>query len=581
MKHHTAYAIALCLTTACTDHAGETATPADKPVRAELQPAPATQVAPEPTAEPTLEPAPEVAETKPERPPPQRFYVAAEGRCRRMHASIVDARALVHFASEPLVELGSDGAVTGLSIDTTIKKGSDPDTPWTQQLPEVVQLAGSLPDRLFAIGVEFPREGFSTAYRQTDEGWVPKHPFGPTSMERLWPWHDESMLALAPYTVSGPRFGVIKGRPKGPRFKHAMAKTGCKDVEVVDTLVQPEGDVVATWTCQGRGFFATHWTAGDLGGTTHDFGFERDDDHGEAAVTRTIASDRSGGFYVAARDEGGAQRLWHGSGERWTPIDVPKGMSIGWIATDPKGQLWIAGKGLARRDGEQWVEIALPVKYRVSQLAGLEFGTPWIRVGSAVWRIADDAAHPIKVPQSAFFEDEGLTVERLHVAGPDDVWAEAEYVVQRRGKGTPGRYYRAVLHSQPTKHPLRCGRLLDGQQMTEPFVPWPTAAGPGCDKRLALLLRRKKWDDDNRYDSFRRQIRKVDGIEGVRFAEFEIGADKFMGAISSDAALIETLRKKARKVRKYWFPEVVCGDQAVLDDAGVVVHRELDLAPDE
>jgi len=38
---------------------------------------------------------------------------------------------------------------------------------------------------------------------------------------------------------------------------------------------------------------------------------------------------------------------------------------------------------------------------------------------------------------------------------------------------------------------------------------------------------------------------------------------------------VEALLAKARKLRPYKFPEVVCGDQQVLDAAEVKIHREL------
>jgi hypothetical protein len=365
-----------------------------------------------------------------------------------------------------------------------------------------------------------------------------------------------------------------------------MAKAGCSSVDADQVLVLESGDVVATWSCEQHNTFVTHWTAGDLAGNTHDLGVDGGSGYNDRHEPWTIASDRKGGFFVVGHAIKGKDKLWHGKKSDWAQIEMPSD-DVRRIATESDGRLWIAGNELSRRDGDGWKTIDVPDGKRIDELAGVEYGTPWIREGARdeyqgggrLWRIADDKATQVIVPPSAFFEDEALRVSRMHFVGPDDVWADSAFVVQRHGKGGPGRYYHAVLHSQPTKHPLRCGELIDGSEMKQSLVPWPTAAGGTCEKRLALLMRRKAWDDTNDYTKFRKALKSVAGIEGVRFAELEIGQEKFFTAITPDAALVATMQKKIKKLRPYTFPEVVCGDDAVLEKAGVVVHRELSFAP--
>ena len=53
--------------------------------------------------------------------------------------------------------------------------------------------------------------------------------------------------------------------------------------------------------------------------------------------------------------------------------------------------------------------------------------------------------------------------------------------------------------------------------------------------------------------------------------------DAELASIAADQAVLELVHKKTKKLRPNTFPELVCGDAAVLDAAGVVVHRELAL----
>lgn len=570
MKHVTPLSLSLSLIAACTGHSGESVAPQEHRSQAVAVPADST---PSPTSS-KVEPTPK--EPEPVAAPPDRMFVVAEGRCRHLEVSIVDRRPFLHYQPEAIVEFGADGAPTGEILETTVR--NEPGGSEWDRLPEIERLGGHFPNHVFAEVMEYPREGVRAVYRLTANGWRRAQPFGDAGLDRMWPWYDDSLLAFAPWVEDkGPRFGVVLGKPKGPRFGAAQRTSGCKTINPQQVLVTENGDVVVAFACDERpNLFVTHWRAGDLEGKTQDLGIVPAQGYIDKIEARKIAADGGDGFYLATQAESGREHLWHGKDASWEPVELPAKTKLTDIATDPEGRLWIAGNTIARRQGSEWVTIPKPKS--ASELVGVEHGTPWIRSGDQIWRIADDVAHEVSVPPSAFFEGKSLGVVKMYAVGPDDIWAVASFGVRRR-EGKAARRYRAVLHSRPNAHPLRCGELTDGNQMQEPYRPWPTAAGEGCEQRMLLLNRRSRWDDSNSYDKIRRAVKKVGGIESVRFAEMEVGGEKYLAALAPDQSVLDAIKAATKRVLKYKYPEVVCGDQAVLDAAGVVVHRELDLAP--
>lgn len=572
---------------ACTDHGGESSVEPPE-VPSEASATKAGPVEATPTSGTTPDESPTEIEA-PRPPPPTELHVAAEGRCRYMKTSLVQGKAFLHYSGGPIVQLDAEGTPTGIALDTKVARAKDSPQFWDDHLHQIDHVGGR-PDQLFAEVYTDGREGIRGLYRRTANTWEPVTVFGDdASADRMYNWFDGSLLAFSGSVGSTrAKFAVVRGKPKGPRFDRAMAKTGCSEVDIEQILVLERGDVVALWTCDEHDTFVTHWRKGDLAGNTQDLGGDGAF-YNDRLDPRTIATDESDGYYVVAGTPAGKQKLWHGKDAQWKQLDLPKGAGVFQMATDPAGRLWIAGTKLARRDGESWTEIAMPDGKPIAELAGVQYGTPWVRngippgdyrTGGRIWRIADDKATEIVVPHSAFFEDEKLRIERMHFVGPDDMWADADFVVQRHGKGKPGRYYHSVLRSKPTKHPLRCGELIDGKEMKQAFVPWPTAAGGTCKKRLALLMRRSSWDDTNDYPKFKKALKSVEGLAAVRFVELELGQEKFFTAITQEAALVATIQKKIKKLRPYTYPEVVCGDDAVLEHAGVVVHREVSFAAD-
>lgn len=570
--------IVLLALTACADVGSSASDPPDQ-VHTPARPAAAD--APDEPAPPST-----VAATpaRPEIPADPELTIRVEGRCRHLGVSLVDARPLVHYEGAEIARLADDGSIAE-TIATKLPPRSDGPA-WEESLPRVVRLGGHWPGTLTADVVADPREGMGGVYLRDANGWREATPFGELSgLDRTFNWYDGSILAAAAVGENNqPRFAVLRGKPKGPRFDAARRQAGCTDMHASGVHVRDTGDVVAIWGCSApmdRAFF-THWHGDDLAGHTHPLASGTEDWANELSSDR-IAYDGSDGFYVLSAPTS-RQRLWHGHGADWAEISVPDGGPFSRMATDPQHRVWLAGRSLVRRDGETWTEIAVPGKAAVVRWAGVEHGTPWLqtdeRKARALLRVrSDDTLVPVEIPPSAFFADEQPTITDLHALGPDDVWAEAEFVVQRHGKDGPGRYYRAVMSTRPGGPPLRCGEVVDGRPLARDYVPWPTAANASCRERMSLLLRQRKWDDGNDYAKFARATAAVPGREGARFVEIEIADDKFFAAIAADGKLLDALASKTKKLRPYKFPEVVCGDAEVLDRAGVKLHREITLPP--
>ncbi|HET6582836.1 MAG TPA: hypothetical protein VFG69_05300, partial [Nannocystaceae bacterium] len=528
-------------------------------------------------------------------PPPTALHVAMEGRCEYMNVSVV--------SGEPFVAHGGGGyrSTRGVRHDLIAARVAADGTV-AEQLPamseptvapelgvySIAGFSGRWPGQLFAeLDVGYRDTSSNDLARLDANGWVAVDPFGKAkageeynqpALHRVHPWYEKSILAVGDADNGvETRFAVVRGKPKGPRFTAAKAKTGCKEPSVTAYEVVESGDVVAGWSCSSAdkgGTFVTHWPKGDLDGTT-----TRMDDEIVA-----IEHDGRGSFWLLLSDERRA-KLVHGKGSDWSAVELPAKGVAQRMAVDAEGMPWIViGNRIHIRGAEGWTSEDLPGKGKVEELVGVEHGTPWIRrggtsgwdlrSGATIHRRGDDGWHDIEVPPSAFFAGKDVAIDRLAIAGPDDVWAEGHYFVRRHGKSGPARHYRVVLHSRAVLHPQRCGEVVDGP-ITAAFAKWPTAVNAGCTTRMALLFREAKWDDTNEYPKLRKAIRAVAGLEGARLVQAEVGGEKFLAALVATDATADALLAKARKLRPYRYPEVVCGDQAVLDAAGVVVHREL------
>ena len=552
-----------------------------------------------PTASPTTEPPPS------QEPAPDAMHVAIEGRCEYMNVSSVDDGVFVAYGGAFM----GDGPAFGkpsARMDLVAARIAD-DGSIAERLPHLVDeqvapelgvysisgFSGRWPGQLFAhLDVGYRDSANTDLARLDANGWVAVDPFGKPQkgsddlgvpLDRVHAWYDRSILAVsnAGGWGSETRFAVVRGKPKGPKLAAAKAKSGCKEPHVGAYLVREAGDVVAGWSCSAENRdddWITHWPKGDLDGTT-----TRVDGGSVVAV----ADGGDDGFWALVAGKSSTSLL-HGKGGSWAAVALPdKGVAT-LLAVDRDGAPWVVlGNRLHRRTADAWTSEDLPGSGKVEQLVGVELGTPWIRrggtpdaerwnmkSGARLFRRGGDGWSEIAVPPSAFAFDKHVAIDTIVMHGPDDVWAAGHYWMRRHGKKGPARAYRAVLHSRKVAHPLRCGEVLDGP-IPAGFVKWPTAVNAQCQTRMAVLLHRSQWDDANDYPKLRKAIRGVAGLDGARLLEVEMGGEKYLVALVATDATAAALTLKARKFQIPRAVEIVCGDQAVLDAAGVTVHREL------
>jgi hypothetical protein len=576
------------------------------PSGADAEPASAAAAASD--ASPTAPAEAEVAvePEAPKLPPPDALHVAVEGRCEYMNVSVVGDAAFVAYGGA-FVQGGPPQATPVKRDDLVAARIAD-DGSIAERLPSLADnevapelgvysisgFSGRWPDQLYAeLEVGYRDSASTDLARLGPNGWTAVDPFGKAKqgsgdggapLDVVHAWYDGSILAASEVGTWGgeTRFAVVRGKPKGPKFAAAKAKASCKEPHVHTYLVREEGDVVAGWTCQDErsdGEWITHWPKADLDGKTTRV---------QGGKVVALAHDGKNGFWVLVAGERSA-KLLHGAGGDWSTVELPEKGRATHLAVDREGAPWVVqGTKLHRRDGDAWKTEELPGKGAVEQLVGVELGTPFLRrggtpaaepynmkSGAQIFRRGDSEWTAIAVPPSAFVAGKDVAIDEIVARGPDDVWAEGHYWVRRHGPKGPARAYRVVLHSRPVAHPLRCGEVLDGP-LPSAFVRWPTAVNAQCKTRMTVLLHRDKWDDTNDYPKVRKAIKGVEGLDGARLLEVEMGAEKYLVALVATDATAAALHNKMRKIRLQTV-EIVCGDQAVLDAAGVKVHRELKL----
>lgn len=534
-------------------------------------------------------------------PPPDAMHVAFEGRCEYMNVSVVGDATFVAYG----------GAFMGGGFDDMKRARTDllavrvaDDGSIAERLPYVVDaqvapelgvysisgFSGRWPGQLFAhLDVGY-RDSASTDLARLDgDQWLPVDPFGKPQkgsydsgppLDRVHAWYDNSILAVS---NAGPwggetRFAVVRGKPKGPKLAAARAKSGCAEPHVLAYAVREHGDVVAGWSCsddKNDSDWITHWPKGDLDGKTTRV---------EGGSVVAVVDGGSKGFFALVAGERSA-KLLHGQGGDWTSVALPDKGRASLLSIDRDGAPWVVvGSRLHRRTKDAWASEDLPGTGTVEQLVGVEHGTPWIRRGGSpanepwanksgarLFRRGTEGWSEIAVPPSAFASGKDVAIDTIVAKGPDDIWAGGHYWMRRHGKKGPARAYRAILHSRAVPHPLRCGEVHDGP-IPEGFAKWPTAANAQCKTRLVVLLHRGAWVENEEYPKLRKAIR---GVEGTRLLEVEMGGQNWVVALVDSDATAATLAAKARKVQIPRSAEIVCGDQAVLDAAGVKIHREL------
>ncbi|MBX7084226.1 MAG: hypothetical protein K1X88_33775 [Nannocystaceae bacterium] len=529
----------------------------------------------------------------PSEPPPDAMHVVVEGRCTGLHASLVGDEVFVtHGAGYTGAAMAGPGARHDLVIGRLQPDGTVESLPplvESQVAPELGVYAidgvgGRWPDQLYLqLSVGYRDSATGDLARFDGQKWLAVDPTGKrdtTAWQRVYPWYDNSILAVGSSDYyAATRFAVTRGRPQGPKLG-AITKLGCAEPMATRLIVREDGDVFAAGRCDGGGpSWLARWT--------------KDDRDGKA---RRI----DGGVVGLAAVDGAAFALFDGTSPSllqlrdgdWVKLALPGKGAPRLLALTAAGEPWVVlDDQLHRREGDAWSSEPLPGEGAIEELVGVEQGTPWLRrggtpvdspwnerMGARLFRRGAQGWSEITIAAAAFTADKRIGIDRLLVRGPDDIWAEGHYFVKRPGKQKASKTNRVVLHSRAPLAPLRCGDVVDGP-LAQGFARWPRAVDAHCTTRMALLFHQGAWDDGNDYGKLRRAIAKVEGLDGARLLEVEVGGEHFLAATVATDATAEALMAKARKQRPYKFPEVVCGDSEELDGAGVVVHRELPLAP--
>ncbi len=570
MKRSTPVLLVLSLST-CTGVEREPTPPVVK----EVDPAPGGAATPGPK---TPEPAASAEATPPPSAPrePPRLRVAFEGRCSALRASVIDDQVLVHMRHRKYDPQppGFGDHLKIFRVEADGRPGEQLPIPpqYTQtseaSLSGIFSFAGRWPDQVYASVWVGSRGDYGTGMIRFDgKAWSGVHPLDPYDQVRgVLKWHQRSIVAIAcegdcERTV----MPVIRGAPKGPRTDKLR---GCESPWVHEAAAIEEGDFMAIVGCK-EGLFAARWKPDQAAGETK----RLPDLFGAQGVAYHVEHDGKDTFWLAASSSEKSKLIRSAPGKQ-EEVELPAGKALVDLAVDRSGAPWVLRSDqLLRREGETWAAEEVQVG-SMRQLLGVEQGTPWV-VGEALARGgAGEPWQRVEMPNSAFFPDRRLKLEHAEIDRAGDVWLDAELTVFRKEKGGAARYYSSVVTSRPIAQPLRCGEVLDDQEI-EDFGPWPAGLTESCQKPLVLLLGQDKWKPGNTYPSYGKALRGAKDVGAPRFVELELDGLRIFGAIVDSAASAQALVARARKAQRWKFPETVCGDDAELARVGVKIHREL------
>ena len=519
--------------------------------------------------------------------PPTRLHVAFEGRCGGLGSSIIGDQMFVHYrevypnARTVIARLGPDARPA--------ERVQPPRNDLEYDLTAIEGMAGRWPNQLYARIGTGERGGYTNSYiRFEGTAWTHVEPFARgDAVLQLYPWHSGSILAVGAGEDSATRLAVIRGAPKAPKQDAVRAALGGCVARMRDVAVLESGPLVGLWSCfeNDTGLVAARFTPDDLKGTIHALLGPTESAAGH------LAHDGKDTVYVAVDPVGksGAGRLFVSTAAAWVEQPAPPSGGIRDLDVHPDGALWLLqDSAVTRRSGDAWVPED-PGLAQIIRLVGVDRGRPWAYgtdAGDAKTKIArradDGRWERIELPHSALFPDQALEPWTFGVDAGGDLWIDASYSMKRRSDKSPKYRFNAVLTSRPVTAPMRCGETL-GKPMTAEFADFPTGVDARCKTRLVLLQREVAWKDGETYAKLRKALRGASDVGAAQFSELEVGGDNFVAALVDTDAAAQSLLVRARKVRSYAFPEVLCGDPAILERAGVRVRRPLpiDLASGE
>jgi hypothetical protein len=530
------------------------------------------------------------------------FAVVAEGRCKNLDVSFVGDHRYLH-AHDWIARIDERGQVAErLDRGRSIRGNDHADI--TDN--EVMGVVGFDPQPMIALVHRGTRGdsyiGTDVEKRTADGKWVDMDVFGKDAYARgAWPWWDGSILLLGErrWDPAGGRleswngehavrFGVARGRPKGPHLSAFKTSGSNCPLDVWAAHATPRGDVVAVVGCRTRttkgnhGTWAMRWFQEDLEGRTQKL-TERDYQHGMVVIGP------EGESVVALLDERGYE-VFALDGDTWKAKgDTPGGKLVA-LALDRDQRVWLAtDRALVREGGAQgWDDVGPAGASGLRALAGVEHGTPWLLAKDAAWS-ADEHGRwtAAKLPAPAWFPNEGtLSLTRIEVPRPGEVWVTGGYESTWPRQMGPGKIvmmgvdYAALLTNATIASPLRCGIAVDPAYPPIDLRPWPLGHRDGCQQKLVMLMRLRKFDGLTGYAGLRKVLRVHEALRDVAFVELEGSGQRLLGAMVTTDEQAELLGDGVRGYRSALIkPEASCGDADALAAAGFRVARTLTIDP--
>jgi hypothetical protein len=244
-------------------------------------------------------------------------------------------------------------------------------------------------------------------------------------------------------------------------------------------------------------------------------------------------------------------------GSSWTALP-PLAGEFAAMDIDRDGSLWVAAGGSLSRSGpaKAWERLEFPTA-PVKRLGGLRDPVGWVtQADGALWlRPEGQTFTRVELPRPVFSTTAKYAAESVVSAG-GDVWVTAAYEEKPGGKSSEER--RALLRNGPRREPLRC-REVTSENLPYGAHAWPSVAGEDCPTPYAILQHISAWrPDDLPYTGLGEVLKGQQAFAAAKFAEIEVGGQKFVGAavpsMAEGRALVEAVAQKLSSAR----PELVC-----------------------
>lgn len=441
--------------------------------------------------------------------------------------------------------------------------------------------------------------------KRTAQGqWADIDMFGKTGYVRqAWPWYDDSILVLGERRWVGKdgdedwwsstheyavRFGVARGRPKGPHVSAFKTAGSNCPIDVWAAHATTRGDVVAVVGCRTHRTAANHgtwvmrWFRDDLDGSTT----KRSD---VDFTSGRVVVGPQGETVVAIADSEHYQAFVL-DGETWKALDdAPAGKLVD-LGIDAGKRAWVAtDTTIARtREAGGWDTVGPTEAKGIIGLAGVEHGTPWVLASNGAWgQDAHERWTAAVMPTPTWFPSEDtLHARRLVIPRKGEVWIRADYespwpanmgdsyIMQKVD-------YAALLTNAKVAAPVRCGTAVDPAYPEIDLRPWPVGHREGCASKVLMLMRLRKFDGLDGYGGLRKVMRKHEALKDVKLVEIEGGGNRLLGAMVTSDEQAKLLGDGVRGYRSGSIkPEASCGDEASLAAAGFRVVREMRLQAD-